>query len=287
MRSILRMLYRFAAWLFVGSGIERISPIGKLNKIITAFIRTPTVQIDGHIFHLDDCDSMNLSVLPNYEPSEATLFRKEIREGDTVVDLGANIGYFTVLFSELVGDVGSVYAFEPDPENFTLLEKNVSENSCTNVCAERVAVTDSVGTSYLYRSPTETTDHRLYNSDDNRDYVEVQITSLNNYFAKFDEGVDFIKIDVQGVEPLVLSEMDQLLEKSPRMKILTEFWPFGLDKSGIAPEDFVESLEDKGFALFEYSEYKKAWEPTNSKTLLKKHTIKNQLHTNIFCTKAG
>lgn len=287
MRSLLRMLYRFAAWLLVGSGIERIPPIGKLNKIITAFIRIPTVQIDGHLFHLDDRDSMNLSVLPNYEPSETALFRKEIRVGDTVVDLGANIGYFTVLFSELVGGVGSVYAFEPDPENFTLLEKNVSENSCTNVRAERIAVTDGVGISNLYRSATKTTDHRLYNSGDNRDYVEVQTTSLSDYFAKIDEGVDFIKIDVQGVEPLVLSEIDQLLEKSPRMKILTEFWPFGLDKSGIAPEEFVESLEDKGFELFEYSGQNGTWEPTNSEALLKKHTITNQLHTNIFCTKAG
>ena len=69
-----------------------------------------------------------------------------VDDGGTVVDVGANIGYFTVLFSDAVGPSGTVYALEADPRNYELLERNVATRGCSNVTTEQVAVSDAPGT---------------------------------------------------------------------------------------------------------------------------------------------
>jgi tRNA/tmRNA/rRNA uracil-C5-methylase (TrmA/RlmC/RlmD family) len=68
-----------------------------------------------------------------WEPFETHIASTELNQGDVILDLAANIGYFTSLFSKLVGEQGKVFAFEPNPDNFALLQRNVEVNNCTNV----------------------------------------------------------------------------------------------------------------------------------------------------------
>src|SRR5688572_13621160 len=75
--------------------------------------------------------------------AETRLFRELIRPGMVVVDVGANIGYFSLLASTLVGPTGRVYAFEPDPVNCALLRKNVRLNRVTNIEVIESALSDN------------------------------------------------------------------------------------------------------------------------------------------------
>src|SRR4030042_1016047 len=77
-----------------------------------------------------------------HEETTTDLFTKVVKKGDVVVDLGANIGYFTILAAKLVGSQGKIFALEPAPKNFEYLNKNIQLNKYLNVTAEQKAVSD-------------------------------------------------------------------------------------------------------------------------------------------------
>lgn len=285
MRSLLRMLYRLASKVLAGSGIERFRLVAWLNRVIRSCIHTRIVHLDGLTFHLDKEDGLNLSLLRCYEPTEQALFQRVVKQGDTVIDIGANIGYFTVHFSRLVGDAGQVHAFEPDTENAELLTKNIEENSCTNVQANAIALSNTSGVAELYLSEDECVDHRLYPTGDGRAHIEVQTTTLDEYCKNISAPINFIKMDIQGAESLAFSGMTKVLRDNPSLKLLTEFWPYGLNASGSSGEAYVEMLLDAGFALHEHKAKTNQWEPVSKEALLRDYTVENKVHTNLYCTK--
>jgi len=119
-------------------------------------------RVFGHEMFLDPTDSIVSPTLLRdgyFEPYETTLIESEIRPGDVVLDIGANIGYYTLIFARLVGERGRVYAFEPDPTNFRLLKKNVRANGYQNVIFVKKAVADSSGSMPLYLCPDNKGDH--------------------------------------------------------------------------------------------------------------------------------
>jgi tRNA G37 N-methylase Trm5 len=124
--------------------------------------------VQGHKMYLDSKESLDLSIYGVYEEYETDLIKKEIDRGDVVLDLGANIGYYTLLFAKKVGDEGRVYAFEPDPTNFSLLKKNVEINGYRNVVLIQKAVSNKNGKLKLYLNEDNKGDHRFYNSHDGR-----------------------------------------------------------------------------------------------------------------------
>ena len=102
----------------------------------------------GIKMYLDPTDKVitpTMLVLGNWEPSETSWFLRVVKPGDTFVDVGANAGYYTIIGSRLVGEKGKVYAFEPEPAMFALLEKNVRLNGLTNVVLERKALSNKQG----------------------------------------------------------------------------------------------------------------------------------------------
>jgi len=284
MRSILRLAYRMAAAVLAGTNIERFGPVKRLNHFITSRIGQRVVEIDGVTYHLDARDSLNLSILREFEPVETALMRQEIKEGDVVVDIGANIGYFTLLFSELVGESGTVYAFEPDAHNFALLEKNIDANGRTNIRPICKAVSETTGTSRLFLSSEGGVDHRMYDSGDGREHIDIETVSLDEYL---DPGlkVDFIKMDTQGSEVLATTGMQDVLNRSANVKLLTEFWPVGLHRSGTTAENYIQLLHDSQFTLHDYAEKTRSWEPARQADLLAAHTVENETFTNLLCRK--
>jgi tRNA G37 N-methylase Trm5 len=99
-----------------------------------------------------------------WEPVETELLRKLIKPGDVVLDVGANIGYYAVLFGRWVGDGGWVIAVEPEPDNFSLLCRNLAANGSSNVIPLPVAASDRFGELALYLSSDNKGDHRAYDS---------------------------------------------------------------------------------------------------------------------------
>jgi FkbM family methyltransferase len=259
---------------------------GKADALASYFSITEVKVHDGHTLFLDPCDSLGLAWSKgNYEPFETELLKQHVRRGDVVLDVGANIGYYSLLFARLVGPEGKVFAFEPDPTNFGLLTRNVRRNGYANVVAVPAAVGDRTGKLRLYLCEDNRGDHRTYDSGDGRPSVEVDVVRLDDYLKDFERPVAFVKMDVQGSEPAALAGMDGLLRRNPRLKLATEFWPFGLHRSGSSAEGFLRALAGHGFALQVIDEAGQRVAPADWAELLRTYVVEKQNYTNLLCVR--
>lgn len=186
-----------------------------------------------------------------FEPSETTAITESLRPGDTFVDVGANVGYYTLIAARVVGSEGRVFAFEPDPEAAALLERSVLLNGFENVVLERKAVSNEPGSIRLYLAEKNKGDHRIYPTEEPRDFIEVEAVTLDDYFANDPGRIDFVKIDVQGADLAVLEGMSGLIEANPEILLSVEFWPFGLRGFGDEAKDMLDFLLSRDFRLFD------------------------------------
>ncbi|MGH7128359.1 MAG: FkbM family methyltransferase [Planctomycetaceae bacterium] len=186
-----------------------------------------------------------------WEPAVTSYILGAIRTGQNVVDVGAHIGYFTIIMSLLVGEGGKVFAFEPEPCNFDLLRTNLDLNGIRNVSAERKAVSDQAGRAGLHLSSCNTGDHRLYGPPLEREVHEVDTVALDGYFDGTGKPVHFVKIDAQGLEPKILDGMGSLIERNRHWLILLmEFSPGLLRSAGCDLGNFLRCVEALDAALF-------------------------------------
>jgi hypothetical protein len=117
-----------------GKGLSKLPLITRIHSFFYWHIK-PTgivlIDVQGSKMYVDSSD---IGVAPFllewgfYEKYETALFKRLVKKGMVVVDIGANIGYYTLLAAHLVGDKGKVFAFEPDPNNYDLLCKNIEVN---------------------------------------------------------------------------------------------------------------------------------------------------------------
>lgn len=219
-----------------------------------------------------------------FEKFETKLFKSLIREGMVVVDIGAYAGYYSLVAADLVGEEGKVYAFEPNPENYALLLKNLEVNRCQNAIPVQKAIADRNGRTRLFLAQENKGDHRLFDSNDGRESITVDVTSLDAFFKERDYRVDVLKMDIQGSEMAALKGMTKILEKNDDLKILTEFWPNGIRMSGASPEEFLKKLVEFGFELYHINEKRKLIEPINV-TCAMEMCKEDRDQINIFCKK--
>src|SRR3989344_5453898 len=121
----------------------------------------------------------------------------KIKQGDTIIDVGANVGYHTLLMAKLVGG-GKVYAFEPEPKAFGLLSKNIKQNGYKNVVLINKGLGEKEQVLDLYLNPKNAAGHSLIKRD-NWQKQPVEIIALDDFLPK-NTKVDFIKVDVEGAE---------------------------------------------------------------------------------------
>jgi FkbM family methyltransferase len=172
--------------------------------------------------------------------AERELLRQVLFPGSIVVDAGANIGIYSEFLSRCVGANGVVHSFEPSPENFKRLRS--ATRKLANVRLSQAAVGERSGRSELYLSDKLNVDHRAYAAEgDSRRTVAIEMVALDDYFTP-GERVDLIKIDIQGYELHALSGAKRVLQENPDIKLLLEFWPFGLKQAGAGWEELIEML---------------------------------------------
>lgn len=205
-----------------------------------------------------------------WEPSSTQWVLEHLCAGDTFVDVGAHVGYYTLLAAKAVGDGGRVYAFEPDPGNFALLVRNVELNGFRNVVLENKAVAARPGARRLYLSPNNSGDHRLEVPGEGRASVEVEAVCLDEYLAG--RRVDFVKIDTQGAEAEVLLGMKGTILANRHLVMLVEFWPYGLSCFGSTGRELLDSLVVTGQQI----------PPQEHQRLLELYTVENRRHTNLM-----
>ena len=224
-----------------------------------------------------------------WEPNETHWFVKSMRPGDVVVDAGANVGYYTILASKLVGPTGRVYAFEPDPTAFALLERNVRLNGAGNVVAEQKALSNANTTLELFIAGDNKGDDRIYQPEgENRPSIKVPAVRLDDYLRGKVEHVDFVKMDTQGAEGVIIEGMEETLRANPQLAMIVEYWPSGLAGLGSDPAALVKRLRTADFRFWDLGGY--AGGPSkmtelDDATLLAQHTVENRSFTNLFCVK--
>ena len=203
-------------------------------------------------------DGQRLAIPPRYPPFRGLatrVFERDVvaylssvlKAGMTFVDLGANIGYYTLLASRLVGPCGIVYAFEPDALMFDYLTRNIATNRCRNVIATDVAVTDRNGTA------------AFVSSESVRGWIAVVPTGVRTSLvrtvtldaflaARGWPPVHLIKLDVEGSEKFVLEGMREVCARNPGLQLIMEYNLSTMHRAGVTPEVLGKTLGALGFA---------------------------------------
>ncbi len=196
------------------------------------------------------------------ESIEIALMRAVVRPGDTVIDVGANLGYWTTALSMAVGPTGHVFSCEPVPQTFRLLTRNIELNRGHNVQAFPIALSDHEGCGRMAFDPSGTHRARLTSTSE----TAVQMKTIDTLMAA---GVlpSFIKIDVEGDELAVLRGAVHTLRLATAI-VVFEFTP---------SPDRAEQINDLralaqacGYEIFDVPDHDMAWkvfhEPTQTYT---------------------
>lgn len=241
-------------------------------------MRPDVVDVGGHKMHLDATDSLLLSVNGNYEEMEQDLFSRCIKPGDTVVDIGAHIGLYTLRAAAAVGPEGHVIAFEPMSTNFALLSENVTLNGYgRRVALHNTAVSDSAGTARLGKSDLNTGDNSLTGE---RSSGETVTTVVLDEVLGEGARIDVLKMDIQGGEPMALAGAARCLAANGEVVLCTEVSPADLP-GGTA--SYLDTLVGMGFALYEVSETDHALRPTSPDEVV----AATADFTNLVCAKGA
>src|SRR5665647_859266 len=141
--------------------------------------------IKGHEMHIPADDACFYEyTLGDYESAKTEVFVKSLHTGDVAIDVGAHIGYYTLLAARQVGENGRIFAFEPDPNNYEVLVKNVNLNNYKNVVPIKKAVTNKTGSTKLFLKSSSS--HSLFydSTPESERSIEVESVSLDDFFSR-------------------------------------------------------------------------------------------------------
>jgi FkbM family methyltransferase len=229
------------------------------------------IHVPSHDYHIHcPLNKEDFIVMTKHEEEIMGLFRP--KEGDTVVDIGAHMGRYTIPSSKSVGASGKVIAVEAHPYNFRMLQHNLRLNKLTNVSVLNQAVYSQKARLKLYLPDEDlgfTTHHSLManylnaklSKDIERSYIEVEADTLDNLLKiRGVRQVNWIKIDVEGAEYEVLKGAEEVLSANKRISILVEV--HGKDTYGPT----IELLRSNNFDI----EFEKTYESGDKHVLARK-----------------
>lgn len=208
-------------------------------------------------------DTRDISVAPHilldgyWELWITQALRREITPGSFFIDIGANVGYFTVLAADWVGAAGRVLAFEPHRELAELVHSSLSVNGFLGRAKiEPLAVTSCSGESTLYQWKRHMAGSSLVDGSrlaasflDEVEPVSIRTVSLDEYLPS-GTVVDVIKIDAEGAEAEILKGARRVFTESPQIRIFMEFSPVLLRAAGADPVALIDSMKRLQFKVF-------------------------------------
>jgi len=218
----------------------------------------------------DDPFWFRLELLTNrHEPETTAQLRSLIKPGMTVLDIGAHVGYYSRMASELVGENGRVVAFEPHPRNHATLLRNIGSRK--NVTPLQVALAESEGTAELHDYLMMSASGSLHYDESIRDVqlshvseddiaprigadfqpqiYTVRTAPVDDLLAEIGvQSVDVVKMDIEGAEMGALRGMKQTIANSPKLALVMEYNPLGLQAFGNQPVESLKEVLALGFS---------------------------------------
>ncbi len=210
-------------------------------------------------FSLRLCNFLYQYAYPLYKPLYFTFKKKQdrqeleflseyISQGAHILDIGANIGFYTQVLSRLAGPEGEVFSFEADKKNFGHLEVNTRK--LDNVTLFNLAVSDHEGSLTMYLSHRLNVDNRTYEPEAYKSSYTVRAARVDDIIPA-GTPIHFIKMDIQGSEFLALKGMQRVLEENSELIILSEYAPDYLLKcSGTSSAQLQNFFAERGFGLY-------------------------------------
>lgn len=221
----------------------------------------------------------------HWEPGTTRLVKARLKQGDVALDIGAMVGYYTLLFSRLVGKEGKVFAFEPNPDHFDLVSRNVKINNCENTTVVQKAATNKTGTARLMNCAKYP--RRRWSIRSNGEH-NINTVALDDYFKYYQGPIDLIKTDTEGGEEAVLQGMPRILKANQNIKLIIEFSPLFLRRFGTDPKNFLELIKRHGFKIYMIrSQYPGNLRLTSISELLGLWPPESGHYMNLFCSREG
>ncbi len=168
-----------------------------------------------------------------FEEFELELYEKILQPGMTVLDIGANIGIYSIIASEKIGDTGAVYAFEPVPENLRLLKHNLELNNTSNVHIVNCAIGDKQGEVEISLVKDDLATHYIGARPSNS--ISVKVDTVDSFVSTHRLKVGFVKMDIEGYEGHALDGAKRTFSNTDIM-LLTEFSADYIRRAGKSPE---------------------------------------------------
>ncbi len=273
MKKIMEMINK----IFGGRGIDKKFPfLLWLYKQVFAMTQkdTPVTVKTGYNDKLivsarDAGLGLMLRTYSEYEPILTRFLQDNIKLGDTVVDVGANVGYFTKLMSRLAGQRGKVIAFEPSTTNWKYLQDNIAK--IKNVVAEKMALSDRVGELHFAEDKANPGENGVSESGK----VIVKTTTLSQWAQPHGlKKVKLIKIDVEGAEVMALNGAKDFLRIQKQLIVVVECNPSALQELRYSTTDLVKAIQKCGLKITEVIDerlkVKVAYTPSKLRALLLK-----------------
>jgi len=282
--ELIPYLFKTLSKPLLGHGLGNVKMLRDAFEMLTrSFIHSQIVDVGCHQRLLVDADTGGIATLllfeGEYEPQTTKVFKQLLRPDMVVVDVGANIGYFSVISAWLAK---TVYAFEPETKNFGRLVENIKLNGLENVLPIQKAVSSSNGKKTLYVSKHESGEHSLVRGRiiGTQTATDVETVRLDDIV----ESADLIKIDTEGNELAVLQGAERLLESGSVMLII-EVFSVGLELAGTSTVELWTFLEERGFKyMYLIDEHKHETRPASVVDVMH-HIEQHKFSVNVLCMK--
>lgn len=236
---------------------DRMSGVYMGNGVVLTTIWT------GHIFMVSTSDMI---VMPHLiriginEPHNTRTIVSLVKAGDVFVDIGANVGYFSLLAAWRSYPGGQIWSFEPNPKVYPLLSDNLHNNGFGNLARRHcLAISDQSGvaslrifpgyeaTSTLRELSPQFVEHTERETGRLSHTIAIEVVKLDDVMRDVPE-IHVMKIDAEGHEPSVIRGAEQILRRSPNVKIVMEFVPPIMKEAEAA--DTLRLIRGMGFSIF-------------------------------------
>ena len=241
--------------LALGRALVKIDLAARRIGLVDVLGGTSTFDYDGLHFEFDAANrDIGGTVLTNgdYEPATTAAILRTLRFGGSFVDLGANIGFFTLLAARAVGAAGRVYAFEPAPRTLAVLRRNLAINGLLpRVTVEECAISDFEGTTRFLVMPASQGSSVAAAGDTSGQPVEVRVTTLDKYFATAGwPPVELLKMDIEGQELKAFRGMRELIRRNAGITVVFEYHLEQIQRFGHSGRDLIQAARDTGLDRF-------------------------------------
>ena len=194
---------------------------------------------------------LRLDIVGTYEPQICEYLMNTISEGMVVIDIGANNGFFSLLAADLVGELGKVICFEPNPTTFDILQQNISLNNYKNIISSQIAISNIEGKVQMSNRTNNALNTLAFTSCDSS--IDVNTNTLDKSFKNLSiNECHLIIMDIEGAEWLAIQGMENTIAKNPNLEFIIELHKDLIEKLGGTVKEFLQFFVERGFSLYKF-----------------------------------